>query len=158
MKHRNAKEIVEFSKPKFREKVMNFYGRNFSDIDDYHKSFFFPLKGNIPCVYILYWFPRHLQSYVDLTLRKTVYEKWSFSYKIHLMDKNSLNKTDVWISKSMGKVQIKSLMNRSGICEAEESTVVEHSPWSHTAWVPAPPSALRLWANDSISMFLSFSS
>lgn len=38
----------------------------------------FSSKGKIPYVYILYLLQRHLKLYIDLILRKTVYEKEVF--------------------------------------------------------------------------------
>lgn len=38
----------------------------------------FSSEGKIPYVYILYLLQRHLKLYIDLILRKTVYEKEVF--------------------------------------------------------------------------------
>lgn len=53
MKHRNAKEILEFSNTNVREKTMNFYGRKDSVIHGYPNPFFLKGKDSI-CLYFVF--------------------------------------------------------------------------------------------------------
>lgn len=77
MKHRNAKEILQFLNTKFRCKALHLYGRKESAVCD-HQNHLLCQRENCVCLYFIAITKIIFEIILDLILRKTDYEKAVF--------------------------------------------------------------------------------